>query len=276
MGKTESVDIKAVRKLADKVKQLSDNIEKERLIQNFLESVVEEDKDVHPLMEELQKHLPECLPFLRGLLQGFNLASGRSKGKCYQSYDHTEIRERILDAALKVFSTKGYYETKMDWIAREAGVGKGTLYRHFKSKEELYRYLIDSRLSELKNKINEIIHTDKDVLEILSECFAEYFRFFQHYRGLYRLILSEEVPFEGGKYIKAALRNIYPIKHKLFNAAQKGQFKQVNFETAFYGFMGFLHGVVQKWLDHGCNYDLMDELPVVTEILLHGVKTERR
>jgi len=47
----------------------------------------------------------------------------------------------ILDAALQVFGQYGYRRTSMDDIAREAGIGKGTIYLSFASKEEVFQAL---------------------------------------------------------------------------------------------------------------------------------------
>jgi AcrR family transcriptional regulator len=49
-----------------------------------------------------------------------------------------ERRKAIIDAAEELFSRKGYGETTMQEIAEQAGMAKGSLYLHFKSKEELY------------------------------------------------------------------------------------------------------------------------------------------
>src|ERR1700759_3068260 len=48
----------------------------------------------------------------------------------------------ILDAALKVFAEKGYAGTRMDDIARRAGVTKGTIYLYFESKEAVFKSLV--------------------------------------------------------------------------------------------------------------------------------------
>jgi AcrR family transcriptional regulator len=47
-------------------------------------------------------------------------------------------RERLLWAALTCFSQKGYHQTTTDEIVAESGLGKGTLYRHFGTKKELF------------------------------------------------------------------------------------------------------------------------------------------
>lgn len=53
-------------------------------------------------------------------------------------------RAAILDAALRVFGQYGYRRTSMDDIAGEAGIGKGTIYLSFASKEEVFRALSHS------------------------------------------------------------------------------------------------------------------------------------
>lgn len=50
-----------------------------------------------------------------------------------------KARERILAAALQVFSEKGYYEARMEDIAERLGVSKRTLYLYYKNKEELFK-----------------------------------------------------------------------------------------------------------------------------------------
>jgi AcrR family transcriptional regulator len=49
-----------------------------------------------------------------------------------------QAREKIMDHALKMFSRRGYYHTRMTDIAGEMGVSKGAIYEYFKSKEQLF------------------------------------------------------------------------------------------------------------------------------------------
>ena len=46
-------------------------------------------------------------------------------------------REEIFEAALSCFNLNGYYQTSIDEIAAQAGISKGGIYHHFKSKKEL-------------------------------------------------------------------------------------------------------------------------------------------
>ena len=59
-------------------------------------------------------------------------------------------KEQILKVSEKIFSRKGYYETFVEDIIKEAKVGKGTFYRYFKSKEDLYITLLKKILIDWK------------------------------------------------------------------------------------------------------------------------------
>jgi AcrR family transcriptional regulator len=62
-------------------------------------------------------------------------------------------REAILDAAERLLARYGYKKTTMDDVAREAGIGKGTTYLHFPSKEELTLCTIDRIVDRLLDRL---------------------------------------------------------------------------------------------------------------------------
>jgi hypothetical protein len=66
------------------------------------------------------------------------------------------------------------------------------------------------------------------------------------------------------------MRAIPHLKRKVYEGTQQGILKDVDFQTVFYGTMGFAHGVIQKWLARDCSYSLVDELPGVLEVLFYG------
>jgi len=59
-------------------------------------------------------------------------------------------KENILEAALSLFSEKGFENTRVDEIAKEAGVNKALIYYHFESKEAILNYLLEKFLSGIK------------------------------------------------------------------------------------------------------------------------------
>lgn len=60
----------------------------------------------------------------------------------------SEVRERIIHAAMESFGQTGYDKTKMDDIAKRLGLSKGTLYLYFKSKENLFLAICEHNMEE--------------------------------------------------------------------------------------------------------------------------------
>src|SRR5687767_7142669 len=69
------------------------------------------------------------------------------KQRMSRKENQVQTRERLLDAALEVFSRRGYYAASVDEIAAEAGFSKGAVYSNFSSKEDLFLALIDRRFA---------------------------------------------------------------------------------------------------------------------------------
>jgi AcrR family transcriptional regulator len=182
-------------------------------------------------------------------------------------------KERILEAALEVFSLKGFHPATMDEIAEKGSVGKGTLYRYFETKEKLFAELIRIRLEELGKRADSAIGFNDDVLTMISKYIRIYFEFFDRNQRLYRLIIQEQLDlgeYSPDEYFRKVMKAIPNLKRKVYEGTQQGILKDVDFQTVFYGSMGFAHGVIQKWLARDCSYPLVDELPGVLEVLFHG------
>jgi AcrR family transcriptional regulator len=86
--------------------------------------------------------------------------------------------EKILAAAGRLFGTRRFHEVRMEDVAAAAGLGKGTLYRYFKDKEELYLALLDRAAAGLRQNIDAGLATarcPRAKLEALVGAILEYF-----------------------------------------------------------------------------------------------------
>ncbi|WP_289422577.1 TetR/AcrR family transcriptional regulator, partial [Faecalibaculum rodentium] len=83
--------------------------------------------------------------------------------------DAAARRSEILDAAEKLFGTKGYDATSTGDILRELGIARGTLYYHFKSKEDILDAMIDRLTHALAARAAEVLdRKDIPVLQRLT------------------------------------------------------------------------------------------------------------
>ncbi len=74
------------------------------------------------------------------------------------STENENLRQAILDSALKLFTTKGYFNTSMQDIRRDAQISIGAVYHYFASKEELASALYDSLLEKITAEFLAIRH----------------------------------------------------------------------------------------------------------------------
>jgi AcrR family transcriptional regulator len=95
--------------------------------------------------------------------QGFTAAS---PAMATRRMRRPERREQILTAATRAFSRTGFPSTSLDDIASEAGVSRVILYRHFESKNDLYRAALDRAYARLTMAVGEEF-TDESVPELL-------------------------------------------------------------------------------------------------------------
>src|SRR5699024_9771597 len=73
-------------------------------------------------------------------------------------------QKRIINAALKEFTLKGFDQASTNQIVKEAGIGKGMLFYYFKSKKDLYFYLINYCIEIIEEKYFRAIDTSKQNL----------------------------------------------------------------------------------------------------------------
>ena len=96
-----------------------------------------------------------------------------------------DISDLILDAADCLLARYGYKKMTMDDVAKEVGIGKGTIYLHFKSKEEIALARVDRIVDRLNERLRGIAHSNGSAAARLRRMLLErvLFRFdsVQHY-----------------------------------------------------------------------------------------------
>jgi len=108
-----------------------------------------------------------------------------------------ERREAILAAALEEFAASGFAATRLDDVARRAGVAKGTIYLYFRDKESLFQELVRSMLSPLVGTIETARFADlpaRAVAETIAELFAREI-FGTRRQDVIRLVITEGARF---------------------------------------------------------------------------------
>lgn len=147
-------------------------------------------------------------------------------------------RAIILQAATEEFVAKGYDGARTMGIAKRAGVGHPLLYYHFKTKKELFKCVVESKMSLLKESVLVFWTDSKQPLpEKIQTTIGRHFDFIRDNADYLRFQLREMERhpelFEGTKeMVIAQLRKIMPaIQKELDEAAAEGEIAQTKAKT---------------------------------------------
>jgi AcrR family transcriptional regulator len=103
-----------------------------------------------------------------------------------------DLDQRILAAAARLFAGNHFHAVRMEDIAVEAEVGKGTLYRYFRDKEELYLALLDRAARQMQGRISEVAERGLEPVAKLEALVDSIFDFFDEQPHIFELIQQAE------------------------------------------------------------------------------------
>jgi AcrR family transcriptional regulator len=103
--------------------------------------------------------------------------------------------EQILSAAIQLFAEQGFRCTEVQQIADLAGVGKGTVYRFYPTKDELFQASVDDVMQRLTAQVDSAVFAADDPLEHLRVGFKAYMAFFQAHPEAIELFVHESAEF---------------------------------------------------------------------------------
>jgi TetR/AcrR family fatty acid metabolism transcriptional regulator len=99
----------------------------------------------------------------------------------------------MLEAAAALFGTQRFHEVRMEDIASAAGVGKGTIYRYFSDKEDLYLALLERASKQMHERLERAVRNVKGCHAKLRAIVSAIISFFDEQPHLLSLIQREEV-----------------------------------------------------------------------------------
>ncbi len=125
-----------------------------------------------------------------------------------------EIRRKdIIDAAEKLFFSKGYENVAMIDIANEAEMARGTLYQYFKNKNDIYAAIAIRAVKILNEMFQKINQKDLSGIEKIKSLSSTYYQFYKKYTGYYKAY------YHSGTFDNSSpnLEKLKNIRRKSFN-----------------------------------------------------------
>ena len=101
-------------------------------------------------------------------------------------------RRRLLEAAEVVFAEQGYHEASIVKITERAGIGLGTFYLYFDSKQAIFEALVIDLNRRVRHSMSEAMEGASSRLDAERAGFAGFFRFTAEHPALYRVVREAE------------------------------------------------------------------------------------
>jgi TetR/AcrR family fatty acid metabolism transcriptional regulator len=194
--------------------------------------------------------------------------------------DKDRKRREILQAAMRVFARDGYHRAKMEAVAEEAGIGKGTVYEYFKSKTDLFLVLHDHMLAELKDFYTKELEGIQQPAAMLKRFISVAFETFRLWEPFFLVFFDFWA--EGGRgaqqtLLQTRLREAYAVARAdvaaiIAAGVQDGSFRCDNPPLVAASILATLDGLVLQWLCDRNAFDLDAICETLTQTILRSLE----
>jgi AcrR family transcriptional regulator len=187
-------------------------------------------------------------------------------------------RERLLESAKRLFSQRGYYATSVEDIVASAGLSKGAFYFYFKSKEELFKSLVEEMHLNIVKRLENFLERELPLEDALIEHAKVFLEDIYQNRHIAQIFLFQLVgtneEFRELYYTKIAhLREL--LTKMVDRAIQRGEITYKNAENIVNLYAGFLRMLVLEYVFREREPDLERVKSLAQEgvkVLFRGLK----
>jgi TetR/AcrR family transcriptional regulator, fatty acid metabolism regulator protein len=185
-------------------------------------------------------------------------------------------RESIIQAAIEVFSKKGFQAAGISEIAQRAGVADGTIYQYFKNKEDLFFSIPIEKTNEFRSKVELHLKGISGALNKLRK-FVWYFLYFfktnPEYGRLLMLEMRVSKSFVRTKTYDFLKQSVGSVLDIITEGQKEGVIrKDVETYLLRHLVLGILEHMVTRWLLKEGKYDLLKHHQEVSRLLIEGLR----
>jgi AcrR family transcriptional regulator len=188
-----------------------------------------------------------------------------------------ERKHQIMNAAEEVFTQKGLDDARMDDIADETGLSKGTLYLYFKSKDDLIIAILDrifqSVFTQLDARKSENLSATEAINQFTEEAIRDYNRMLRlmpvAYEFLALAFRNKTVQLALKQYFRHYMSVLVPLIQR---GIDSGEFRQVAAQEIAIAAGAIYEGTVLLWVYDSSLIDLEHHIRSSMKLLLEGVR----
>ncbi len=180
------------------------------------------------------------------------------------------LRERVLQSAAELFAEMEFDLVLIDEVAAQAGVGKGSVYRQFKSKEELYAAVVINEFTELQREIRAALAGCTSMREQIATIVRHALKFFWTRRQFFALLRDPKAlpPSQERQYQDQRKDLSRLISGVLDDGVKRGAMRSgIDTRLAAESLLGMMRGINR----YGREYTTPDRaVDILTSIFLDG------
>ena len=187
-------------------------------------------------------------------------------------------RESIMQAAIEVFSKKGFQAAGISEIAQTAGVADGTIYQYFKNKEDLFFSIPIEKTNEFRSQVGLHLEGITGAFNKIRKFVWFFLYFFKTNPDYGRLLMLEMrvsksfVKTETYNFLKQSVR---PVLDIIIEGQKEGVIRtDVDIYVLRHLVLGILEHMVSRWLLKDAEYDIVEHYQEVSRILVDALKSQ--
>ena len=183
--------------------------------------------------------------------------------------------QQIIEAAVRVFARRGYYNSRVSDIAREAGIAAGTIYLYFKTKDDILVTLFRDKMAEFVGALRKAIANEPDAASKVRRLVSLHFSLLEEDPDLAE-VLQVELR-QGQKFFRGASGQevgayFALIGSVLEEGVGEGRFRPgVSVKVATKMLFGAMDQMATSWVLGKRGYRLVDTADAVADVFLQGV-----
>ena len=187
--------------------------------------------------------------------------------------------QSIKKAALKLFSEKGFYSTSTRELTEAAGVSKGTLYWHWKSKEEVAFSLVSDMLGDFLELIERardekgpVIGRMERMVAAVAELYykeTDYLRLLWKFRADRHYIFSPDYTEKVTSYYVRIRKGLESLVEQ---GMKSGEFRKVDSKQMAFIILGVTEGLEVEWLENEAEFSLREAFEMTMGMLFTSLR----
>ena len=186
--------------------------------------------------------------------------------------------QQIIEAAVRVFARKGYFNARVSDIAREAGIAAGTIYLYFDTKEDVLVTLFREKMAAFVEAVRRAIAEEPDAVSKLRRLIRLHFQILEDDPQLAEVVQVELR--QGQKLFRGAASQEISAYFALIGSvfeegAAAGRFASgLPVKVATKMLFGAMDQMATSWVLGKRGYHLVDTADTVADVFLRGVAAD--